>query len=130
MYTEMNPGEKKETLVFLHANSSSSRVFEHFVANHKRFSTCCIDLPGHGKSDKGDTASYGIRNMREALVETIQSRVDVPFMLVGNSIGGHLAIEIAEALDHCKAITIFGVSPFKVPLNIEEALKPNPAQQS
>ena len=45
-------------------------------------------------------------------------------ILVGHSLGGHLAIEIAEKIDNLKGLIIIGTPPVKKPMNLEEAFLP------
>jgi pimeloyl-ACP methyl ester carboxylesterase len=44
--------------------------------------------------------------------------------LIGNSIGGHLAIEIANEIPNLKGLVIMGSPPLKKPINFEEAFIP------
>jgi pimeloyl-ACP methyl ester carboxylesterase len=58
------------------------------------------------------------------VIDFIIEKVTEPFLLIGNSLGGHLAIEILPELPQCKGLVIFGTPPLKKPINAEEAFLP------
>ena len=41
--------------------------------------------------------------------------------MVGNSLGGHLAMEIASSIKRLKGLVIFGAPPVKKPINFSDA---------
>lgn len=114
---------KKKSVFFIHGSSSSSRIFEklpHY--NKNRFDFYAYDLPGHGgNSEKIVTIEdCSLQVYRDFLINKIKT-IDGDKIVVGNSLGGHLAIEIANQIDGLKALVIFGTPPVKSPINFEEA---------
>lgn len=122
---------RKGTIFYIHGNSSSSRVFHNIIHSKKiKYSQIAYDLPGHGnhqvlnKSLGFTTKEYG-----DFLLAKIKE-IDDDILLVGNSLGGHIALEIAKKVKRLKGLLIFGTPPLKKPINIEEAYLPVPALQT
>ncbi|SFB46339.1 Pimeloyl-ACP methyl ester carboxylesterase [Rhizobium sp. NFR07] len=93
-------------VLFIHGNSSDSRVFQKqfddLSARSHRF--IALDLPGHGASDDATNpwTGYTKRGLALACLEVLEAlRVDRP-LVVGWSLGGHVAIEM---LAHSKAFS-------------------------
>ena len=66
---------------------------------------------------------------KEKLVKLVNT-FDDNILLVGNSLGGHIAIEIAPHINKLKGLLIFGAPPLKKPLNLEEVFVYTPAFQA
>ncbi len=114
------------TLVLIHGNSSSPSVFNHFVENHLQFSIINICLPGHdGHRSAKPEQDYSFEGLKSCVRSGIPT--NVPVIIIGNSLGGHLAIEVAGDFPNCKGVVIFGTPPLKKPLNTEEAFLPSEA---
>jgi pimeloyl-ACP methyl ester carboxylesterase len=109
-------------LVFVHGNSSSDKVFEKQAAYFEK--RTIITLPGHGDSipSKEPYRDYSIDSMKKTILNQCEALENC--VLLGNSLGGHLAIEIAPDLANLKALILFAAPPLKKPLNIESAFKP------
>ena len=123
LHFELKKGTRKGTMVFLHGNSSSSKVFNETFSSSIDHTLIRMDLPGHGGSPK-NPQSYAIDTLRTMVIDFIIEKVTEPFLLIGNSLGGHLAIEILPELPQCKGLVIFGTPPLKKPINAEEAFLP------
>lgn len=125
-------GKNKGTIVFIHGNSSSSNVFKHIMRSTTITQTkIAVDLPGHGTNVEGyeNLEDFSIISLRNKLIAFI-NKIDDDVLLVANSYGGHLAIEISNKLTRLKGLVIFGTPPLKKPLNIEEAFLPITALQT
>ncbi|WP_108802172.1 alpha/beta fold hydrolase [Aquimarina sp. Aq107] len=123
------PGNLKGTIIFIHGISSSSEVFKDIMNSKEiQFSKISFDLPGHGKA-YGYQEDFSLLSYKKALVSYI-SIIQEDIILVGNSFGGHLAIEIADQLKNLKALVIFGTPPLKKPVNFGEAFIPIEALQT
>jgi pimeloyl-ACP methyl ester carboxylesterase len=60
-----------------------------------------VDLKGHGLSDKPQDAShYSARAMRDHVIEIMDAVSDDPLRLIGHSMGGAIAGDIAAAVPH------------------------------
>jgi len=128
LFSETRKGRRPGSLVFVHGNSSSSAVFDDIFASDLANTLIRFDLPGHGQSPRSeDPEAYQIGSSRKLLVDFCNSEVDEEFILVGNSLGGHLVMESLPHLSSCVAVVIFGAPPIAVPLNMEEAFLPNEA---
>lgn len=113
-------GNSSKTVVFIHGNSSSKEAFknqiEYFSKNNYR--VLAIDLPGHGASENAIMPEivYTIPNYAKSLMIAIKSIVKGDFIVVGWSLGGNTAIEMAgndivNPDDNFKGIFIFGAPP-------------------
>ncbi|WP_303316393.1 alpha/beta hydrolase [Flavivirga abyssicola] len=125
-------GKNKGSIVFIHGNSSSSFVFNEVIKSELITQTkIAIDLPGHGKSvdEYENDEDFFMSSYREKLIKLINTFNDTVF-LVGHSLGGHIAIEIAPHINKLKGILIFGTPPLKKPLNLEEAFLFSPELQT
>lgn len=113
----------ESTIIFIHGNSASSRIWQNQQESKllSKFNLLALDLPGHGKSF--GNGAYSIPNLVETLVENINFYKSV--VLVGHSLGGHLAIEILPHLKNCVALLISGTPPVKKPINLGEAFLPD-----
>tara|TARA_B100000809_G_scaffold266760_2_gene331306 strand:- start:40930 stop:41676 length:747 start_codon:yes stop_codon:yes gene_type:complete len=109
------------TIIFIHGNSSSSSVFRDVIEDETiKYTKLAIDLPGHGDNQKSYSGEdFSIPRLCNYLLEIIAT-IEGDILLVGNSLGGHLAIEIAPEILNLKGLVIFGTPPMKNPLNLEE----------
>lgn len=117
----------QNAIVFLHGNSLSSRTF------YKQFESLncpmvLIDLPGHGKSDfaKDPENTYTFPGYVKLVVDIIKHLKLENFVLVGHSLGGHIAIGVASELKSCKGLFIFGTPPLETINSLASAFLPNP----
>ncbi len=115
------------TLVLLHGNSSSSRTYDALFANENiKADLLAIDLPGHGKSHRSEkTANYGFGNFKKTVLETILQNIENEIILVGHSLGGHIAMEIAPHLPQLQGLVLFGAPPLRGSSNLQEAFTDN-----
>lgn len=114
-------------VVFIHGNSSSRAVFHRQVTSpmFKPYRLVTFDLPGHGES--GDaidkTRTYPLPGLAEAAIELLDTIGVVSPVLVGWSLGGHLAIEMLAQSFTASGLFITGTPPVG-PL-IQEGFKGN-----
>lgn len=125
-------GTNSGTILFIHGNSSSSEVFKKAVDSKEiPYTKIAVDLPGHG-TNVGDYKAehdFSIKSYLEKLVAFTET-INDDILLVGNSMGGHLAIELAPKIKNLKGLVIMGTPPVKKPINFEEAFLPQPALQT
>jgi len=119
-------GKDKGTIFCVHGNSSSANVYRELLDSNEIHNTrIAIDLHGHGINQNKSISTYSFESYKKLLLKEI-SEIDDEILLIGNSLGGHLAIEIADSTDKIKGLVIMGTPPLKKPLNLEEAFLPIP----
>jgi 2-succinyl-6-hydroxy-2,4-cyclohexadiene-1-carboxylate synthase len=101
-YLDNLPSQLKETIVFLHGFTGSSRDFLNIpddIANQYR---CLIpDLPGHGKTRVLETETVFSTAGQVALLASWLNSLKIPKIhLFGYSMGGRLAIQFATKNPH------------------------------
>ena len=116
-----------ETQVVKRCLSRSSSIFK-----DSEFSLLAIDLPGHGGSENAPTPeqNYTIPGYAQLIDKAIKRLGIGDYILVGWSLGGNIALELAgcdhaQANPKLKAIMIFGAPPVGPGMdNIMEAFLP------
>jgi pimeloyl-ACP methyl ester carboxylesterase len=122
----------KGTIVFIHGNSSSSEVFKSSLeSNSIPYNKVAINLLGHGNHNNNSTTveDFSIEAYSKDVLNQL-ANINDEILLIGNSLGGHIAIEIAPKIKLLKGLVIFGTPPVKKPINFEEAFLPVPALQT
>jgi len=93
-------GEKKsEHVLFIHGLGSSSLAWRDIPqALSEHFHIITVDLIGFGESDKPQTANYTMKGFSKFIIdfrEAIGIKSDEKITLVGHSLGGYIATEVA-----------------------------------
>jgi pimeloyl-ACP methyl ester carboxylesterase len=114
----------------VHGNSSSARVWHPLLAGDfgNRFRCLALDLPGHGRSAPAARPEvYSLPGYAEVVADFVTATATRDAVIVGWSLGGHIAIEAAPRLPHCAGLVIFGTPPVGTAAQLAEGLLPNPA---
>lgn len=117
-------------LLFIPGNSMSKRIFSRqfdspLLAGYRLLA---IDLPGHGASSPLPAEeSYSVELYGTIITSFWQTLHCQGGMLIGYSLGGHLCLQSAPAIQDMGGILIFGTPPVSRPPNLAEAFLPNPA---
>lgn len=111
-----NQPSNKPTLVLIHGNSSSSRIFHHIFASSLTHShpILALDLPGHGQSTDSLTpeATYTQPSYAQAVQELLQHFSVASVIILGWSLGGHIGIELIPLLGpSLRGLIIVGTPP-------------------
>ncbi len=119
------------TVVFLHGNSACKEVFfPQFEALHgQALRLVAFDLPGHGLSSDAALPHdvYTISAYARLMERALQQLEVVKPVLVGWSLGGHVAIEMAGRGADLAAIVLSGTPPAGPGLaEIADAFTPSP----
>ncbi len=104
-------GDAPPEFVFLHGGGQNAHTWDPLMTLLNR-PALCLDLPGHGRSDRREDRDYGPWQNAIAVQETIEALNLDPLVLVGMSLGGATAIRVAG--QHPKLFTnqvIIDVSP-------------------
>ena len=87
-----------------------------------------VDLPGHGNSlPAEDKNVYALPGYALEIRNFISENKLQGVILVGWSLGGHIAIEAMDMIPELIGIVIFGTPPLGLPPRMEEAFLPNEA---
>lgn len=119
--------ESKGTLLFLHGNSSSARVFAPVIQSGRiPYRYVSPDLPGHGNATNQTLPeNYNYQSLQDFAL-SLANEDGAGVMIVGNSLGGHLAIDISPRVKRLRGIMLSGTPPLKKPYNLTEAFNPLP----
>ncbi|MFP4024564.1 MAG: alpha/beta fold hydrolase [Thiohalospira sp.] len=123
------------SLFFIHGNSLNASLFQNQLNNPvlNQYRIVAPDLPGHGNSANSENPQrdYGVLNFISILRELIQKLNLNNIVLIGHSLGGHIAIHLLPALLktglQIKGLALFGTPPLTLPPALEKAFLPNPA---
>jgi pimeloyl-ACP methyl ester carboxylesterase len=120
-------------VLFIHGNSSCKEIFSKQFSEPigARYRLLAADLPGHGASGRaqGDFRQvYTIPGIAEAMTELLRTLGAEDAIIVGWSLGGHIAIEMMARLPRLRGLLLSGTPPIpKNPEALAEAFLPNPA---
>jgi len=117
-------------VIFVHGNSSSARTWQQVMAGPfgQRFRCLAFDLPGHGYSAKAaNREDYSLPGYARILAGFAQATDAEEALIVGWSLGGHIALEAASAMPATAGYVIFGTPPVASAAQMGEAFLPNPA---
>src|SRR3954451_6275073 len=87
-------GEGPDMLLLHGLGATKSSFFDTAAALSRRYTVHAIDLPGFGGSSKPSTAPYGAPYAAKAVIGTMDALGIERAHLVGNSMGGRVAIEV------------------------------------
>lgn len=115
-YIETGNANAQKTLVLIHGLASNAGYFRDLIPLvSKDFKVIVIDLPGYGKSEKGDFP-YGMKWYAEQVRGLIKSLDLKNVYLSGHSMGGQISITYAlnwpEDLNELILLSPAGVEPF------------------
>lgn len=106
-----------DSLIFIHGNSHTARTFQGQLAAPElaKFRRIAVDLPGHGDSETASDYSLAlfVAVIRDLVAEYQLER----FVLVGHSLGGHVALHSLRALDPM-GVFVWGAPPLTKPLDM------------
>ncbi len=117
-------------VILVHGNSSSARTWGPVLAGPfgQRFRCLALDLPGHGDSAKAASpADYSLPGYAAVLAGFAQATGAADAVIVGWSLGGHIALEAAPAMPAAAGFVVFGTPPVGSAAQLAEAFLPNPA---
>jgi pimeloyl-ACP methyl ester carboxylesterase len=117
-------------VIFVHGNSCSSRTWNGILDSPfgQRYRCLAFDLPGHGNSARAsDPADYSLPGYAKLLAGFAAASQAADAVIVGWSLGGHIALEAAPHLSSAAGFVIFGTPPIATADQMSVAFQPNPA---
>jgi len=126
-------GQDERPVIFVHGNSSSARNWLPVLEGSfgRQFRCLALDLPGHGHSEPArDQADYSLPGYAAVLAGFAQAVGAVDAIVVGWSLGGHIALEAVPALPEAAGFVIFGAPPVGSAAQFAEAFLPNQAMNA
>ncbi|MFC6083930.1 alpha/beta fold hydrolase [Sphaerisporangium aureirubrum] len=123
-------GGAGRSVVFVHGNSASSRTWDALLtgAFGERFRCLALDLPGHGRSSVAARDDvYSLPGYAAILTGFIKELGADDAVIVGWSLGGHIALEAAPNLPETPGFVVFGTPPVASAEQLGQAFLPNPA---
>jgi pimeloyl-ACP methyl ester carboxylesterase len=114
-------------VLLLHGNSSSARTWHRLLDGPFGDRHRCIapDLPGHGRSYRA--SRYSLASYATVVSRFVEAVVDGPVIVVGWSLGGHIALEAASTIHDLQGLALFGAPPIASPADVPHAFRPDPA---
>ena len=117
-------------VVLVHGNSSSSRVWRQ-VLDHEvgqRYRCLALDLPGHGRSGHARSVEdYSLPGYSALLAGFLEQAGAQDAVVIGWSLGGHVAFEAMPHLTGAAGFVVFGTPPIGTGADFGKAFLPNPA---
>nr|WP_185806945.1 alpha/beta hydrolase [Bacillus sp. HMF5848] len=97
VYYELTPWKDKPVIVLIHGFLSSSFSYRRLIPLLKEsYTVLAVDLPPFGKSAKVKNFVYSYANMAQIVIELLQRLQLTQVTLVGHSMGGQIALNIAK----------------------------------
>jgi pimeloyl-ACP methyl ester carboxylesterase len=129
MLNYQTKGNGKNTIVFVHGNSSSLQIWNDVVNNNllNDYTLLTVDLPGHGNSFRSTEPEkdYTLKGLAAQFSSFINELALSNYVLVGNSLGCNIIGE-ATVLKNCKGIVFTNSSAIGKNLTAADIIKPNP----
>lgn len=106
------------TVIFIHGHCTNKNFFSNQIKSplFTEYRLLSIDLPGYGESEApiDPEKIYNWPGFAQIIAEVIEHLKLENFMIVGWSLGGHVALETTSLLDNLKGLLIFGTPPIEV----------------
>nr|WP_246410355.1 alpha/beta hydrolase [Granulicella aggregans] len=108
-------GQGHFPVVLIHGNSSSRDVFRKQLDNglFTDYRLIAIDLPGHGRSEDAvnPAETYTLPGLAGAVSEVLENIGVSDPVVLGWSLGGHIAIEMLASFRQMRALLLCGTPP-------------------
>ena len=101
----------KEIILLIHGMGSASTAWQPIVEDLETFFTVVtVDLPGHGLTPMDETQPMDPKALAHSVFATMQTLGLEKFHVVGNSLGGWIALEMA-AMNPSAIASVTGLAP-------------------
>jgi len=109
--------ESGTPLLLIHGNSSSRQVFDCQLRSElaAKCRLITFDLPGHGQSDdaREPARTYSLPGLADCTVELLTRLGVSDAVVLGWSLGGHIAIEMLSRFEGMKGLILTGTPPIR-----------------
>lgn len=125
--TTLQQESRGDVLLLIHGMGSASTAWKPITEKlADRFTIVMVDLPGHGKTPMDESQQMDPYSLAKSVFETMESLGIQRFHIVGNSLGGWIALEMAAM--HPEAVaSLIGLAPAGLWLKPFIARYPGPA---
>jgi pimeloyl-ACP methyl ester carboxylesterase len=95
-HPRMKMSRRRPTTVLIHGLDSSKQTWDGVICDLERagYPAVAVDLCGHGESPLGNPSAFSPRSLADGVLETVAA-VDGPYVVVGHSMGGRIAMRLA-----------------------------------
>src|SRR5690349_20856343 len=111
--------------LFIHGNSANGLTFKEQLDGPlgQKFKLAALDLPGHGTSSQASRPeeTYHLPGYARVVAEVARQLGLEDTVLVGWSLGGHIALEAAKLFPEARGILIWGTPPVGIPPALDQA---------
>lgn len=84
-------------------------------------------MPGHGASAPAvDPDTYSIVDLTRIVRQVIEKLAVTDLVIVGHSLGGHIAMELLDKVSGLKGIMVVEAPALNKPAQLEAMFQPNP----
>ena len=123
-------GGSGPAILLIHGNSANAQTFKHQLGDDfgKTHRVVAFDLPGHGNSPAATNpeTTNTLGGYATIVIELITRLQLIKPVVVGWSLGGHIALEAVDSLPNVAGFFIYGTPPIGIPPAMEQAFLPNP----
>lgn len=123
-------GGGRAEILFIHGNSANAEMFMPQLVGDfgNSYHVVALDLPGHGKSSAAaePVNTYCLGGYASVVMEVVRRLKLTRLIVVGWSLGGHIALEIVQSLPDAAGFLIFGTPPLGIPPAMDRAFLSNP----
>lgn len=119
-FWDSNPALKKDapTILLIHGFVTNKEFFDKQLKS-PLFANCrllALDLPGFGESEppKNPEKDYNLPGFADAVTEFINIMKLTNLVVVGWSLGGHIALELTSRIPQLKGLLITGTPPIEI----------------
>jgi pimeloyl-ACP methyl ester carboxylesterase len=116
-------------VVLLHSNSTAAELYDGVLQSElgKRYHLLALSFPGHGRSRPLEAGSdaYSIPALASALVDCLGDIAPGPCVVVGHSLGGHVATTALARLPGVRGVMLISAPPLQASA-LGQIFRPDP----
>lgn len=102
---------KKETLLLIHGMGSASTAWKPILRQLcENFTVVTVDLPGHGDTPMDKAQPMDPQSLAQSVFDVMEDLGIENFHVVGNSLGGWIALEMASMRPH-QVLSVIALAP-------------------